>query len=123
MSEPLFAAFLASYAFLQDSYCKVATNFPSVLEAVRNSFRRAVDTNRHSIDLRIDDSLRERFSGEPDKTQPQSADHRLLRLKVDCHPDRSGVKWKQAMVLGRGPKANDSSRYALTGENDLVLKV
>jgi len=27
------------------------------------------------------------------------------------------------MEFGRGLKANDTSRYALTGENDLALKV
>jgi hypothetical protein len=34
MPEPLFAAFSASYAFLQKACCEVAAHFPSVLEAV-----------------------------------------------------------------------------------------
>jgi hypothetical protein len=75
------------------------------------------------MDLRIDDSLGERFSGKADKPQPKSIDRGLLRLQVDRHPDRSGFEWKQVMVFGRGLEANDASRYTLTGENDLALKV
>jgi hypothetical protein len=69
MRQPLFAAFPAGYAFSQNSRCQVAVNFSSVLEAVRDSLGRAVDTNSNSIDLHIDDSLRERLTGESDEAQ------------------------------------------------------
>ena len=87
MPEPLFAAFFPGYAFLQDSCCEVAANFPSVLEAVRNRLRCAVDANRNSIDLHIDDSLREGLAGESDEAQRKSVRYRLLRFEVNGHPN------------------------------------
>jgi hypothetical protein len=87
MAEPLFAAFFPSYAFLQDSCCEVAANFPSVLEAVRNSLRCAVDTNRHSIDLRIDDTLREGIAGKTHEAQVQAIDDGFFRFAIDGHPN------------------------------------
>ena len=89
MAQPLFAAFSASYAFLQNSCCEVAAHFSSVLETVRNSLRRAVDTNRHSIDLRIDDSLRERMAGKAHETQPQAIDNWFFGFAIDRHPNRA----------------------------------
>ena len=87
MPKPLFAAFSAGYAFSQNSCCKVAANFSSVFETVRNRFRRAVDTNRHFIDLRIDDSLREGLAGESDEAQLKSVRYRLLCFEVNGHPN------------------------------------
>ena len=87
MAEPLFATFSASYAFLQNSRCKVTPHFPSVLEAVRNRLRRAVDANRNSIDLQIDDSLREGLAGESDEAHIESVRYRLLRFEVNGHPN------------------------------------
>ena len=123
MAEPLFAAFSSDDALSHNSCCEVAAHFPSVLKAVSNRLCRAVDTNGYPVDLRIDHSLSERFSGKAHKAQLQPIDHRLLRLKVDRHPDRIRFKWKQPMVLGRGLKTNDTGRYALTGKNDLALNV
>ena len=106
MPEPLFAAFHSSYAFVENSCYEADANFPSVFEAVRDGLCRAVDANGHSIDLRIDDSLPERVNGESHEAQIQAVDDWLFRLKVDCHPDRSGFKWKQAVVFGRGLQTN-----------------
>ena len=80
MPEPLFATFLSSYAFFQNSCCEVATNSPAVFEAVRNRLRCAVDTSRHSIDLHIDNSLGEGLAGESDEMQLESIRYRLLRF-------------------------------------------
>jgi hypothetical protein len=85
MPEPLFATFSASYAFLQNSCCKATAHFPSVLEAVGDRFRHAVDTNRDSIDLHIDDSLRERVAGKSDEAQLESVRYRFLRFEVNGH--------------------------------------
>jgi hypothetical protein len=87
MPEPLFAAFFPNYAFLQDSCCEVTADLSSVLEAVRNSLRHAVDTNRNSIDLHIDDSLCEGLAGESDKAQAESVRHRLFRFEANGHPN------------------------------------
>src|SRR5258708_37811518 len=77
MSKPLFTAHPPSGTFSQHFYGQVAADFPAVLEAVNNSLRCAVNTNRNSIDLRIDDSLCEGLAGESDEDlrllQPGSA--------------------------------------------------
>jgi len=67
MSKPLFTAHPPSDTFSQHFYGEVAADFPAVLEAVNNSLRCAVNTNRNSIDLRIDDSLCEGLAGESDE--------------------------------------------------------
>jgi len=117
MSEPLFDAFLSRYAFSQNLCCEVAADFPSILEAVCNSFRRTVGTNRHSIDLRIDSPEKRTKC----KFRPRTTG--FLALKSIAIQIEEDSKWTGAMVLGRGLKANDTGRYALTGENDLALKV
>jgi hypothetical protein len=106
MPEPLRAAFSASYAFLQNSCCKVTPHFPSVLKAVRHSLRCAVDTNRHSIDLRIDDSLREGVAGKWNKAQLQAIDNRFFGFAIDSHPSVSGIMRKNAMPGERRLKAH-----------------
>jgi len=112
-----------SDTLLQYFYGEIPTNFPAVLEAVSNCLRRAVNTHRHSIDFRIDDSLCECLAGGSDEAQPQAVDHRLFRFKVDGHPNRSRVKRKKAMKPDRGLKTNDAIGYALTREHYLALKV
>jgi hypothetical protein len=106
MPEPLFAAFFPSYAFLQDSCCDVAANFSSVLEAVRNNLRCAVDTNRNSIDLRIDDTLRERMTGKSNKAQLQVRRENAMpgecRLKAHNAVGYSQARESDLMFKGRG---------------------
>src|SRR5258708_913034 len=68
MSKPLFTALPPSDTFSQHFYGEVAADFPAVLEVVNNSLRRAVNTNRNSIDLGIDDSLWEGLAGESDES-------------------------------------------------------
>ena len=91
MPEPLFATLSVSYAFLQNSCCEGAANFSSVLEAVRNGLRRAVDTNRNSIDLRIADSLREHMAGKSNKVQLQTIDNWFLSVAIGTAGTHSGA--------------------------------
>jgi hypothetical protein len=123
MPEPLFAAFSPSYAFLQDSCCEVAANFSSVLEAVRNRLRRAVDTNRHSIDLRIDDSLRERMAGKSNKAQLQAIDNRFSGFAIDGHPNGTGITRENAVPSERRLKTHNAMGYSLAGEGDFMFEV
>jgi hypothetical protein len=122
MPQPLFAAFFPSYAFLQDSCCDVAANFSSVLEAVR-SLRRAVNTNRNSIDLRIDDTLRERMTGKSNKAQLQAIDNRLFSLAIDGHPNVTGIRRENAVPGECRLKAHNAAGYSLAGEGDLMFEV
>jgi hypothetical protein len=115
MPEPLFAAFSVSYAFLQNSCCEVAAHFSSVLETVRNSLRRAVDTNRHSIDLRIDDSLRERMAGKAHETQPQAIDNWFFGFAIDRHPNVTGIRRENAVPFECRLKAHNAVGYSLAG--------
>jgi hypothetical protein len=71
----------APRGFLQNSCRKVTPHFPSVLEAVGNRFGRVVDTNRHSIDLRIDDFLRERIAGKSHEAQLPAIDNGFFALR------------------------------------------
>jgi hypothetical protein len=109
MAEPLFAAFLSRYAFAQNPCCKVAAHFPSVFEAVRNSLRRAVDTNRNSIDLHIDDSLPERMAGKTHEAQVQAIDDGLFGFAIDRHPNVTRIRRENAVPGERLP----GSRTAL----------
>jgi hypothetical protein len=59
MPKSLFATFASNDTFSQHSYGEVAAKFLAALEAVSDCLCRAVNTNRHSIEFRIDDSLRE----------------------------------------------------------------
>jgi hypothetical protein len=123
MAEPLFAAFSASYAFLQNSCCKVTPHFLSVLEAVGDRFRRAVDTNRHSIDLRIDDTLRERIAGKSHKTQPQPIDNGFFGFAIDRHPNVTGIRTENAVPGECRLKAHDTVGYSQASESDLMFEV
>src|SRR6266403_2705840 len=78
MPKSLFATFSSSDTFSQHIYGEFATHLPTVLEAVTTSLRLAVDTNSHSIDFRIEDSLCECLAGESDEAQPQAIDHGLF---------------------------------------------
>src|SRR6266403_342045 len=122
MPKSLFATFSSSDTFSQHIYGEFATHLPTVLEAVSNSLRLAVDTNSHSIDFRIEDSLCESLAGESDEAQPQAIDHGLFCFKVDGHPNRGGIKGKKAMEPDCGLKANDAFGYALARKNYLALK-
>ena len=97
MPEPLFAALLSSNAFLENSCCEADTNFPSVLKAVRNGFRRAVDTNGDTVDLGVDDTLREGLAGKSHEAHLQAIDDGLFRFVVDCHPDLVRITRKNAV--------------------------
>ena len=123
MPEPLFAAFFPGYAFLQDSCCEVAANFPSVLEAVRDRLRCAVDTNRDSLDLRIDDSLRERIAGKSHEAQLQAIDNWLFGLAVDGHPNVTGIRRENAVPGECRLKAYNAVGYSLARERDLMFEV
>jgi hypothetical protein len=113
MSEPLFAAFFPSYAFLQDSCCEVAADFSSVLEAVRNRFRCAVDANRHSIDLRIDHALRERAAGKSNKAQLQAIDNRFFGFPIDGHPNVTRIRRENAVPGECRLKTHNAIGYSL----------
>ena len=123
MSEPLFAAVLSSYTFSQDSCCEVAAKFPSVLEAVRNSLRCAVDTNRHSIDLRIDHALRECVAGKSNKAQLQAIDNRFFGFAIDGHPNVTGIRRENAVPGECRLKAHNAVGYSLAREGDLMFEV
>jgi hypothetical protein len=84
MSKPLFTTFPSSDTFSQQIYGEFAANFPAVLEAVSNRLRRAVDTNRHSIDFRVEDSLCESPAGESDEALPHVK-------SMPCFASASGV--------------------------------
>ena len=115
MPEPLFAAFSVSYAFLQNSCCEVVANFASVLEVVRNSLRRAVDTNRHSVDLRIDNALRERMAGKSHETQLQAIDNGFFGFAIDRHPNVTGIRRENAVPGECRLKAHNAVGYSLAG--------
>jgi hypothetical protein len=123
MPEPLFATFFFSYAFLQDSCCEVAPNFSSVLEAVRNRLRRAVDTNGHSIDLRIDDSQRERMAGKSNKAQLQAIDNRFFGFAIDGYPNVTGITRENAVPGERRLKTHNAMGYSLAGEGEFMFEV
>jgi hypothetical protein len=123
MPEPLFAAFLPSYAFLQDSCCKVVAHFPSVLEAVRDRLRRAVDTNRDSLDLRIDDSLRERIAGKSHEAQLQAIDNGFFGLAIDSHPNVTGIRRENVVPGECRLEAHNAVGYSLAREGDLMFEV
>lgn len=97
MSEPLFAASFPQDALSQDSPCEVAAELVAVLQTVGDCLRNAVYTNRHAVDFRVDDPLRERWTGKPDEPQFQSIRYRLLRLSVDSHPKVTRIRRKNAM--------------------------
>ena len=97
MPEPLFATFFPSYAFLQNSSCEVAANFSSVLEAVRDGLRRAVDSDGDTFDLGVDDTLREGLAGKSHEAHLQAIDDGLFRFVVDCHPDLVRITRKNAV--------------------------
>jgi hypothetical protein len=122
MPKPLFTTFPSSDTVSQHFYGEVAANFPAVLEAVSNCLRRAVNTNGHTINPCIDDSLCEGLAGESDEAQPQAIDHRLFRFWVDGHPNRTRVKWKKAVEPKCGLKANNAIGYARAREHYLALK-
>jgi hypothetical protein len=123
MPESLFAAFTSIDTFSQHLYSEVAAKFFAALEAVSDGFCSAVNSNRNTINSYILDSLRQCLAGESDEAQFQATGHRLFRLKVDGHPNRSRVKWKKAVEPGGGFQANDAIGYALTREHYLALKV
>jgi hypothetical protein len=123
MPEPLFAAFSASYAFSKNSCCNVTLHFPSVLEAVGDRFRRAVDTNRHSIDLRIDYSLRERMAGKSNTVQLQTIDNRFFGFSIDGHPNVTGIMRENAVPGECRLKTHNAMGYSLAGEGDLMFEV
>jgi hypothetical protein len=123
MPKPLFAAFLSRYAFSQNLCCEVAANFPSVFEAVRNRLRRAVDSNRHSIDLPIDDSLRERLAGKSNKAQLQAIDNRFFGFAIDGHPNMTRMRRENAVPGECRLKAHNAEGYSLAGEGDLMFEV
>jgi hypothetical protein len=123
MPESLFATFTSIDTFSQHLYSEVAAKFLAVLEAVSNGLCRAVNSNRNAINSYILDSLCQCLAGESDEAQFQATGHRLFRLWVDGHPNRSRVKWKKAVEPGGGLKANDAIGYALTREHYLALKV
>ena len=123
MPEPLFAAFLPSYAFLQDSCCEVAAHFPSIFEAVRNRLRCAVDTNRHSIDLRIDHALRERMAGKSNKAQLQAIDNGFFCFAIDRHPNVTGIRRENAVPGECRLKTHNAVGYSLAREGDPVFEV
>jgi hypothetical protein len=123
MPEPLFAAFFPSYAFLQDSCCEVAAHFPSVLEAVRNCLRRAVNTDGNSIDLRIDHTLRERLAGKSNKAQLQAIDNWFFGFAIDGHPNVTGITRKNAVPGERRFEAHDAVRYSHACEDKLMFEI
>jgi hypothetical protein len=123
MPEPLFATFSASYAFLQNSCCKATAHFPSVLEAVGDRFRHAVDTNRDSIDLRIDDSLRERLAGKSNKAQLQAIDNRFLGFGIDGHPNVTRIRRENAVPDECRLKAHNTVGYSQAREGDLMFEI
>src|ERR1700687_3350151 len=117
MPKSLFTTFASSDTFSQHFCGQAAAKFLAVLEAVSDGLCRAVNTNRHSIQFGIDDSLRESLARESDESQPQSVGHRFFRFTVDGHPNRSRVKRKKAVEPDCGLKANDAVGYALTREH------
>jgi hypothetical protein len=123
MPEPLFATFSASYAFLQNSCCKATSHFPSVLEAVGDRFRHAVDTNRDSIDLRIDDSLRERLAGKSNKAQLQAIDNRFLGFAIDGHPNVTRIRRENAVPGECRLKAHNTVGYSQAREGELMFEI
>ena len=123
MPEPLFATFSASYAFLQNSCCKVTPHFPPVLKAVGDRFRRAVDTNRDSIDLRIDDSLRERLAGKSNKAQLQAIDNRFFGFAIDGHPNVTRIRRENAVPGECRLKAHNTVGYSQAREGDLMFEI
>jgi hypothetical protein len=123
MSKPLFTAFLSCDTFFQYFCGTFAANFPSVLEAVCNCLRRTVDTNGHSIDFRIDDPLRECFSGKTDEAQLQSVDDRPLRSAIDSDPNLTRARRKHAMPLQCRFKAHDTVGYSHAREDELMFEV
>ena len=123
VAESLFATFLLSDTFPQNACGELAANLPSVLEAVSDGLRRAVDANGHSIDLGIDDSLRERAAGKSHKAQFQAVDGRFLCSAMDRHPNRTRITGNNT-VPGEGRlKANDAMRYSRAREHDLMFEV
>jgi hypothetical protein len=123
MPEPLFATFSASYAFLQNSCCKVTPHFPPVLKAVGDRFRRAVDTNRDSIDLRIDDSLRERLAGKSNKAQLQAIDNRFFGFAIDGHPNVTRIRRENAVPGECRLKAHNTVGYSQAREGDFMFEI
>ena len=123
MPEPLFATFSASYAFLQNSCCEVTPHFPSVLEAVGDRFRRPVDTNRDSIDLRIDDSLRERLAGKSNKAQLQAIDNRFFGFAIDGHPNVTRIRRENAVPGECRLKAHNTVGYSQAREGDFMFEI
>ena len=123
MSKPLFAAFPSCDTFSQHFSGEVAANFPAVLEAVSNCLRRAVDTNRHANNPRIDDSLCEGGARESDEAQSRTVHDRLSRFTVDGHPNRTGAFRKNAVEPERGFEAYNTVGDALAGKQHLTLEV
>jgi hypothetical protein len=123
MAEPLFAAFSASYAFLQNSCRNVTPHFPPVLNAVGDRFRRAVDTNRHSVDLRIDDSLRECMAGKSNEAQVQAIDNGFFGFAIDRHPNGTGIRRENAVPGECRLKAHNAVGYSQAREGDLMFEV
>jgi hypothetical protein len=123
MPEPLFAALLSSNAFLQNSCRQSNANFPSVLEAVRDSLRRAVDSDGNTFDLSVDDTLREGLAGESHEAHFQAIDDRLFRFVVDSHPNLVRIAWKNAVQGERRLKAYDTTGHSQAREDDLMLEV
>lgn len=123
VAKSLFATFLLSDTFPQDACGELAANFSSVLEAVRNRLRRTVDTNWNSIDLRIEDSLRERIAGESHEAQLQAIDNWLLSLPVDGHPNVTGIRRENAVPGECRLKAYNAVGYSLARERDLMFEV
>ena len=123
MSEPLFAAFLPSYRFAQDLCGKSLANLPPVLEAVSNRLSYAVDTNRHSIDLRIDDSLRVRLAGRSNKPQLQAIDNRFFGFAIDGYPNLTGITREDAVPGECRLKAHNATGYSQAREFDLMFEV
>jgi len=123
MPQSLFAVFTSIDTFSQHLYSEVAAKFPAVLEAVSDCLRRAVNSNRNAVNSYILDSLCQCLAGESDEVQFEATGHRLFRLKVDGHPNRSRVKWKKAVEPDCGLQANDGIGYALTREHYLALIV
>jgi hypothetical protein len=122
MPEPLFAAFLSRYAFFQNLCCETAANFPSVFEAVRNRLRCAVDTNRHSTDLRIDDALREGVAGKTHEAQVQAIDDGLFRFAIDRHPNVTGIRRENAVPGECRLETHNAVGYSQARESDLMFK-